>query len=609
MSNIILPGAPDEAPPQQLLPPDTREWTEKYRLGERAKARASLLYFQVGICGLIPTGPRGESQLSKYHADQCSFLEGRDPHHPWLRAMMCCFRGGSKSVSARVYTLWRCLEIVNLSAYLVSNSDDNAKKLHFEKIVHLLDNSERSEYIRWIYKDRIPPNLVGTNKERLELVKTDTQADPAFTYGGISTSRRGKHPDIVLADDLEGADDPKSGVQSEDAYAAYQSLIPLMRHLGHSQILVVATPTEGDDFSLVWRLREKSSKEVLDATGHPWNGDEDNEHCSLKIFWRPIVDANGKSAWPERFPKREIDQLLTEPIAKTQYLLKRATSGLSIFDMAAITKGFYRFTEGSRDSISYRGFRFDRDRVTDEGYVLPEPSNAVVKLKALRYFLHFDPLHKSKSQRKSAMRHQRPAKAAAVVVGVAPDSHAFVLDYWIGSEEIGEQASQVFRLYRKWQPHVVTSEAIGAQVWFKAFIESREMGDPNWSRPMSAGFLSPSIAMPRLSSRLQEAEKGIESKEAIFRESLSPWFNVGSLHIREDQRELVSQLQEAANEEHEIDLVDALAQGTSVWKPPTGDPLAREWAERRAFHEAFKQQKGGSTLSRTGFKSSGWSST
>ncbi len=140
------------------------------------------------------------------------------------------------------------------------------------------------------------------------------------------------------------------------------------------------------------------------------------------------------------------------------------------------------------------------------------------------------------------MRHQRPAKAALVVVGVAPDSHAFVVDYWVGQEDIGVQADQAFRLYRKWQPHVVTSEAIGAQIWFKAFIESREMGDPNWSRPMSAGFLSTPIAMPRLSSRLQEAEKGIESKEAIFRESLSPWFNVGSLHIREDQRELFTQL-------------------------------------------------------------------
>lgn len=601
----------EEVAPPQVEPPDIRAWTDRHREDQRRLGRESLLHFVVGICGLVPTGPNGESQLNASHADMAAFLEGRPPHHPWLRALLCAFRGFSKSVWGRMYAFWRMIHIVNFAVYLVSNSEDNAKKLHFEKIIHLIDEGPRAEYLRWLYSDRIPPGLAGTNTERLTLVQTDTQADPSLTYGGLSTGRRGKHPDLALGDDLEGTDDPKSDVQGVDAWNCYQGLIPLMKHPSASQILIIGTPTEGDSNPLVWRIRDAASKQVLDATGRPWTSEADNAHCSVKVFWKPIIDANGVCPWPERFPPHVVQERLAEPIAGTQYLLRRSSRTLSIFDIPAVTSHFYRRAPGDPMSIVYTGFKFDADKVTEEGYVIAEPSEAVVRLMAMRYYVHFDPLHKSLAQRRSAMRHQRPAKAAAVVVGVAPDNHAFVVETWTGSVGLPEQAEAVFRLYRKWNAFSVTCEIVGAQVWFKAYVESVEKGDPNWGRPTSSGFLSPPAAMPRLSARLVEAEKIIDSKEAVYREALAPWLNRGSLHLADPQRdpaalEIFTQAQEVANENHEVDLIDALSQGPAVWKPPTGDLAAREWAERRAHHEAFVGRKERGALGRTGHAGVGW---
>jgi hypothetical protein len=555
--------------------------TEDYRQQELAKSRRSLFYFGVGICGLAAEDEDGNPTVGEIHRDLCAFLEGRAPHHPYLRALICMARGTAKSFWVRLYLLWRCLNIVNLATLILSNSAENAKNLHFTKIMDLLTNSARSEYIRWLYRHRFPAGMEGSNSERLKLIKTDPMVDDAITYGGVETKLEGKHPDIIDVDDAEGADAKKSTLPNQQSFELVQRAIPLLRYPAQSQLIVVGTPWGRKP--LVYQIRESSR----------WRTEADNESSSWKIFWRPIWDREGKSIWPERFPEWYISEVLSkDPIFGTQYLLLREDNENPLFDMSAVTAAAYRWANPARTLIKYSSFKFDPDDLTEDGYVRPVPIESVVPLSKLTIYLHFDPLHRLKAHRRASTTTERPTTAAIVVVGVAPDGHAFVLDRWTGDADLHGQASELLRLYRLWPAKLITWESIGAQHWLLSFVESQERNNPNWMSPVSNGRISRGVKLPRLSHRMQEGEKTTESKLWVFREILSPWLNNGALHIGpEDQRgELFRQLEGAMNEDVACDLADALAQGPAHWKPSLAEVAGREFESRRRYVDAFARR-------------------
>lgn len=492
-----------------------------------------------------------------------------------------------------IYALWRCLYIVNFSVLILSNSADNAKKLHFLPIIELLTISLRAEYLRWLYSDRIPVGLGSTNSEQLDLIRTDPLAPPSITYAGMESKLEGKHPDLVLLDDPEGADAEKSQNANEAAMAAWERIRFLPKYPNRSQIILVATPWGRKP--IVWQLRDK----------YNWQSEKDNATSPVKFFWRPIEDANGKPVWPERFPKEYIDTLRRDRLARSQCWLERDTGAISLFDMDAIVAGAYRWTAGDKSEIAYNGFRFDPDNVSEAGFVTPVKTESVVRLRGLRFFIHMDPLHRTAEIRRTSVTKTRPAKAAIAVVGVAPDYHAFLVEYWLDDVDLAAQAEHLFRFYRLYLPAVVTFESIGAQVWLKSFIETQEANNPNWSRPKSACLLtSEPIQIPRLSRRLVEADKTTQSKEWLYRERLSPWLNHGTLHINLNQNEVQKQLEGVLNENVACDLIDCLAQGPPVWRPMAGDIAGREFAERRAYVEQFVRREG--TLGKTGFQPPAW---
>lgn len=580
-------------------PDDPSELTEEFRAQELERGRRSFAYFLTSICGLTAEDPdTGEPTLGAYHYDMCSFLEGRPPHFPYNRAVICAFRGGTKSVTVMMYILWRCLYIVNLSALILSNSSDNARDLHFLPLINILTSSRRAEYIRWLYQHRFPPNMAGTTTEHLILIRTDPLAEVTISYAGMESKLEGKHPSILWIDDPEGADaeKKKSTIPNEASYQLWQRVQFLPRYPVKAQIILTATPWGKKP--LVWRLRDLIN----------WQSEADNATSSIKFFWRPIRK-NGKSLWPERFPDYLIDEMLKDPLARTQLLLERSQGDSGFFDMAAVTESFYQWLSPDKTAIVYKGYKFDLDKLTDQGFVKPELTESVVKMRQLRFFIHFDPLHRTDEIRRHSVTSTRPAKAGIVVVGVGPDAHAFVIDDWAEDADLYAQATELFRLYRMYCPSLVTFESIGAQVWLLSFVKSMEDQNPMWARPMSAGlFGEKPTRIPKLSLRLKEADKTTQSKEWLFREGLSPWLNHGALHLRSDQRGLYTELEAVLNENLAVDRVDCLAQGPSVWKPGMADTLAREWQARRQYVDSFVKKVGGA-ISHTGWRPSGWRKT
>lgn len=571
--------------------------TEEYRLQELEKSNGSLFYFGVGICGLAAEDEDGNPTVGDIHRDLCSFLEGRHPHYSYYRALVCMARATAKSFWVRLYLLWRALNIVNLSSLIICNSAENAKQLHFSKLMALLTDSRRSEYIRWIYKHRFPPGLEGSNSERLKLIQTDPMADVALSYAGIETKLEGKHPDIVDVDDPEGADANKSSLINLQSWDLIQRVIPLFRYPTRSQLLVVCTPWGKKP--VAYQIRESVN----------WRTQADNAHTNWKIFWKPILDENGNSIWEERFPKEYVLSVLAkDPVFDTQFMLRKGDNETSLFDLDQIIKAAYEWANPDKTAIRYRAFKFDPDKITSDGFVMPEPVEAFVPLSKLRFFIHFDPLHRMAHVRRSSIISVRPATAAIAVIGVAPDGHAFVLDTWVGDKDSFGQASELLRLYRLWPAAKITWESIGAQHWLFTLIQREESHNPNYSQPVSCGKINPGTPLPRMSHRLEEAAKTTESKDWMFREILAPWLNHGVLHIRLDhiqgKHELFKQLEGVMNESIPVDLVDCLAQGPAVWRASASDLAGRDFAARKRYVDSFVRRS--PAVKRTGWSNPNW---
>lgn len=575
-------------------------YTESFRKQELERGRKSLWYFHVSILGFDAWDTRRKkSTVAEVHRDLAHFLEGRRPHHPWNRAVVCCARGLGKSVlTTQSYPWQRGLYIVDFSVKLIENSSRNAQVNHVAPMIDLFTSSKRADYLQWLYQHRIPSGFRGWNSDQVKLVQEDPLAAPFLTFWGLESRFEGWHGSMVLLDDPEGADAEKSLAANEESYQAYQKSIPLLKDHTQSQILIVATPHGSRP--LVYRLRDREN----------WQTEADNATGGIKFFWREIVDGEGKSRWPERFPAATIQMLSKEPMFEQQYMLRRRKGAATIFDMATALSKTYRWVDGSfRTAISYDSFEFDPDKLDDDGRVEVATKKVVAEVKRLRYFLHWDPLHRTPETRRSSTAKQRPAEAAIGVVGVAQDMHAFLIHYWTSeTADLPAQALELFRLYRLYAPFKVTFEGVGAQIWGKAFVETMEKQSPFWGRPMSMEFITGSAQpMPRMSTRMEEDKsKGNTEKDVIFTKILSPWVNYGVLHLDSDpmKNKPLHQLENVLNEDVACDLIDLLAQGPAVWSAPMADFAAREFMKRRSFVETFVQK--GGAAGKTGIGGRRW---
>lgn len=437
-------------------------------------------------------------------------------------------------------------------------------------------------------------------------MQTDPLANPALSYWGVESKFEGSHPDLAVGDDLEGADAEKSLGANDEAWSAFQTLIPLLKHPTRSQILLVGTPHGRNP--LVYRIRDRERRAT---DGAVWSGERDNEWSDFKIFWRPVVDGSGNSAWPERFTADYIDSLRREDIFPQQYLLHRTASKSSLFRMDVVLGGpdgggsCYERDKADRHLLRYPGFDYDPSKPSsDPTYRLPTPEPCAVRLPSMRYYLHFDPLHKSLEERRGGHRRRRPAEAAIVCVGTTDKLHGLVVDQWHGDEDIDAQLFRLFSLYCKWCPAVVTYEGVGAQAWIPSLVRSYEGQSERWRRPMSTGWLGASIELPRMSLRMVEDFKSNEAKEWVYREGLASWVNRGLLHFHRDQDEMLAQLENVLDDTKMCDLVDALSQGVKLWAPPRADDAnARKFAEYRALVDrklAVARQVGSGWLQRVG---------
>jgi hypothetical protein len=538
---------------------DEAKRQELFRLGRR-----DLFFFTKGILGFKDLSEEFHWELSRF------VMRGFDPRllqelqregielgERWNRGLVCTWRGSLKSSIANIGLIaHQSIYVESHSTMLIEQKSDNAKINHFLPINDLFRNSRQADFLQWLYRERIPEGFAGWTTEQIAFLSDDPLSGPSIRYGGIDSAYEGVHVNLIVVDDPEGADAEKGDAPNAESYRlVMRRAPPLLIHPERDRILLIATP-HGDD-PIVHKIREKASS-------------------AFAIFWREVVDSEGRSRWPERFTERTLATLkLDRELWDKQYMLLKSSSENALFDLDMIRENCYEWAARNQ-LISYPIREVDPDRLDDSGYPTITQRRGTIALEACRFFLHCDPKHKDRASS------TKQSQAAIVVAAVAPDFNVFTVETWAEAVGLEKFAERVFFLYRKWAPAVVTMEFIGAQSWFRDYAKALE--GTKYKRLVSLPlFGREALPLPRLTSRLVEAEKMNEQKEGYIIGQLAPWLHTGRLHVRADQDHLLTQLEHFPQPTGLKDLLDALAQGPSVWKAPVPYHPLNELRRRKRY--------------------------
>lgn len=571
--------------------PEILKHNETLRAEMRKRGGESLFFFNKAILGM-------PDLAEKPHLDICERLDGRGDWGDWRRGIVATSRGFLKtSICTIGFPLREALYRWNWSCRILGSSHDNAKKNFYDKIIALLMQGPQRNLIWWLYGDsgwrddngqpgtydRLPVDLIGTTDTQLVLNRTDPFAPAAITYRGIASDQEGYHGNLILLDDPEGAESQTSEAARVSASEALFSIAPpLLIDPTRDRILLVGTP-HGPDGGVVYQALEQRKGRF----------ERDNRKRNWKYIYLPIVDDKGQPNWPNsRYGEEGIKltkDTVTQQTWDQQYLLKKSSTGGSVFNYAKIESGFYRWKIPGRE-VQYSAILWDREAWEKQGLYKTELELRSGDVREMRFYGHVDFTHKADSIG-IYNRKNRPSQAAIVVVGVLPDGHAFVLGTWTAKVEPEEQFRMVYWFDKRFGFHQVTFDAIGAQVWFKDYAASLERTSPAYRSYKTTGQYGPIRTVSRLTSRLIEDKRTTqEAKDAVIVDRLRPRFSDGSLHLHEDHHELLYQLRGFPDDTQFVDLCDALAQGPIVWKAPISvDPKKVGRWSSLSDADAFRQ--------------------
>ena len=541
---------------------NTQHWTNELKDQILRESETNLFFFARAVCGL--------SDITvEAHKELCDCLDGRGTWGPnWNRALIAAFRGWFKSSVIRAWSIREALFRVNWCMRYFGASFDNASTHFLKPLQNLFWESDGKEFRSWLFETRLPRGYKGWTEDMLTLVRTDPNAPPAITIKGASSAKEGYHGNCIVADDLEGAEVDKGGVEQAEALRIASNLDPLLIHPKRDRILILGT-SHGPDPLIYRALYENFNLEDPPPTG-PINWD--NASRSWKVFWQTVYKSDGSPAFPERIDESTI-QILKQKrkTFATQYLLQRGSAAGQWWDRKTIEHNFAKW-EKPEQLISYPYLKVNLQKYRDEGILETKKEIRMVRTDEMLYFIHFDPKHKKHTT--SYQRAQvRPSRAAVVVTGTTPDGHVIVMDYWLKQEaDLEDQLEQLRLFHVKYGARKLSVDPIGAQAWLRQILQTWERKSTIWKGLSGKSLWGEERSLPRLSAILVEDKRSPRmSKEETIGARLEPYISTGQLHFFEGQQELLTEAYALPDGDF-VDGIDALAQGATegFWLFPIG---------------------------------------
>lgn len=160
------------------------------------------------------------------------------------------------------------------------------------------------------------------------------------------------------------------------------------------------------------------------------------------------------------------------------------------------------------------------------------------------------------------------------VVALAPDKHIFLIDYWMHRGVYEAVYSKLYEFNDQWRPFCLTYEDVGHQNMTEFHIREVERNEAH-------------LAKHRRFNRIVAVKTGNRSKATRIRDHFFPFIDQGKFSIRPIKHKLFTQMIKTFPNsvlDHDYDLLDALAQGATIWRFPVEiEVLEREQEEQEKF--------------------------
>ena len=216
------------------------------------------------------------SNLPQHHKKMADFLNELANHHK--NGLLMAFRNSGKSTLVGLFGAWLLLQNPNIRILILSADQGLAQKM----VHHIRGIIEQHPLTRHLRPDN--PDEWASN--RFTVNRQHRLRDPSVLARSLLTNMTGCRADVIICDDIEV---PKTCDTSFKRQVLRQKLSELDYILTPGGFMIyVGTPHTFDT------LYQTSESGFLKG----WQ--------SLKI---PLLDSEGKSAWPDRFSEDYIETL------------------------------------------------------------------------------------------------------------------------------------------------------------------------------------------------------------------------------------------------------------------------------------------------------------
>jgi hypothetical protein len=415
------------------------------------------------------------------------------------------------------------------------------------------ENAERKvRTVRWHLEENammrgVFPELAANGKETkwsdscLMLRRTGPRRDAqegSFEAIGVGGALQSRHYSRIFEDDLVGEKAVKSPPVMEKTRGWHGRLAGVHETAADKTQFGVSNRWGYDDLNSFIR---QSEPDVVFYTRAAWELDTDPESPTF---------GQDRAIFPEEYP---IEKLL------------------SIRDSGSMTK--YDFSCQYLNTPTMPGEKeVDASKLhtyTVGGDAIMSCScGAKWRASQLYRYIHYDPYNAKGGGSTSC--------PAIVVVGTSSDGHIFLIDYFLGKENYGKIYEVLFRYNDTWRPRLFTYEDVGHQNAV-AF---------HWTEIARTVEYKQRHKNP---PRIEGVKTGNRSKELRIREGLFPAISQKKFAVRSTHVSFLKMLDTFPHRvfDHDYDLLDALAQGSTTWAYPQNaeqDQRTREEEDEYLAH-------------------------
>jgi hypothetical protein len=209
--------------------------------------------------------------------------------HAWrrdeTRLLLMCFRGAGKSTVVGLYCAWLLANRPDLRLMVLSAEQSLATRM----VRNVRQIIRRHPFCRHLH----PRHGGEWAADRFTVNRPGTSRDPSMIARGIGGNITGSRADVVICDDIEVPGNSDTAEKRAELRARLAEIEYILVPGG--TLLFIGTPHTPDT---IYQTESKPGQPPAYLAG-------------FKKLAIPLVDAEGRSAWPDRFGDAKIGELKT----------------------------------------------------------------------------------------------------------------------------------------------------------------------------------------------------------------------------------------------------------------------------------------------------------